>query len=104
MNWLHRPLCLGKYSPPFPIVFHCVSRPYLGKAQPSSARLGSSQTGHSAMLDNHRLETMNIPNAHPNLVSLSSIGTSLPVVLLNCLRIASEICSSLACSTADSLL
>jgi hypothetical protein len=41
--------------------------------------------------------------AQPNLVSLSLIGTSLPVVLLYLLRMKSEICSSFACSTALSL-
>ncbi len=41
--------------------------------------------------------------AQPNVVGLSLIGTSLPVLLLYCPRMKSEICSSLACSTADSL-
>jgi hypothetical protein len=44
-------------------------------------------------------------NAHqPNLVSLSLMGISPPVVLLYWPRMKSEICSSLACSIALSLL
>jgi len=40
---------------------------------------------------------------HPNLISLSLIGISSPLVSLYLPRTKSETCSSFACSTADSL-
>jgi len=42
-------------------------------------------------------------SAQPNLVSLSLMGKSLPVTLLYLSLTKSEICSSFACSIADSL-
>lgn len=95
----HKPLSGQIVHHHFVSISTAVSRP-----STSPAQLKPDQSFSNARQTPNLVQATNIPHAHPNLVSLSSIGISLPVVLLNCLRIASEICSSFACSTADSLL